>query len=465
MGRHTRTIVGAWREETKRRRALSGKPRRGSETDFLPEALEIVETPPSPFGRLIIWVILLVFGLALAWSWFGRVDIVAVAQGRVVPTGQVQVVEAPETGVVRAIRVRNGDVVAAGDVLIELDSTLASADSGTVDNELGQAELRASIARGVLGFLETGLIRLDMPEGVSEAASEVSRRQLGSRIASYRSNRLLIEDERQQAQAAMQGVIRNIAKLRETLPLLRERMTTYQALTAEGLASRVEALRLQEELITRERDLEIAVGELDQARSAVSAVERRLDLARDELRREALQDLAEAEAARTDRLEAQRKAAMRAQWQTLRAPADGTVVGLQVFTVGEVIETGAPLMTIAPSDRELIVEAMVLNKDVGFVKLGDPVAVKLEAYPFTRYGLIEGELAMISADAIIDERLGLVFPAEVHLSAPYVGEGDLRRAVQSGMNATAEVKTGDRRIIDFVLSPIAKAGSEAGRER
>jgi hemolysin D len=276
---------------------------------------------------------------------------------------------------------------------------------------------------------------------------------------------MLLIEERVRLEAGKKGVLKEISKIKDTLPLMQERMKSYQKLAAEGLAPRVEALRLQEELITRERDLEIAEGRILETDSGIAAAERRLLLLQRQFRRDALAELAEAEAIRSDRKEAMKKALVRNSWQTIRAPVDGTIVGTQVFTIGDVIEPGAPLMMIAPKDQELIVEAMILNKDIGFVRLGDPVAVKLEAYPFTRYGLIDGELTMISADAMVDERMGPVFLAEVKLSQPYVGEGNLKRDIQSGMNATAEVKTGDRRIIDFILSPIAKASSEAARER
>jgi len=465
FGRHMKVIAASWRSETKRRKTLKGTRKRGTETEFLPEALEIVETPPSPFGRLIMWVILLAFVLAILWSIFGRIDIVATAQGRVIPKGQMQTVEAPETGIVKNIYVRNGDSVKAGDILIELDATLASADSGTVDNELRQAYTRAAIAQGLLGYLENGDQRFERPDGISDGVANVSLRQLKSRINAFQAQRLLLLDERNRSDAAQQGVIREIAKIRETLPLMRERMQSYQKLAQEGLAPRVEALRLQEELISREKDLQIAEGRLIETKSALSAANRRLLLASQEFRREALTELAEAEALKSDRLEARKKADIRNSWQTLRAPVDGEIVGTQVYTIGDVIEPGTPLMMIAPKDQELIVEAMILNKDIGFVRIGDEVAIKLEAYPFTRYGLIEGELSMVSADAMMDERLGPVFQAEVILSKPYVGEGELKRDIKSGMNATAEVKTGDRRIIDFILSPISKASSEAARER
>ena len=465
FGHHLKVIGASWRAETKRRKGLKGRRRRGAETEFLPEALEIVETPPSPIGRLVMWVILLAFTLAIVWSIWGKIDIVATAQGRVIPTGQTQTVEAPETGIVKQINVRNGDKVRAGDILLELDATIASADSVAVDNELKQAETRAAIAKGLINFLNNGNIWFKRPEGISDAVSNVSQRQLASRVRAYDEERMLLLEERVRIEATKKGVLKEISKIKDTLPLMQRRMNSYQSLANEGLAPRVEALRLQEELISRERDLEIAQGRVIETDSAIAAADRRLLLLSKQFRRDALTELAEAEAIKSDRQEAMKKASIRNSWQTIRAPVDGTIVGTQVFTIGDVIEPGAPLMMIAPENEELIVEAMILNKDIGFVRVGDPVSVKLEAYSFTRYGLIEGELTMISADAIMDERLGPIFPAEVKLSKPYVGEGNLKRSIQSGMNATAEVKTGDRRIIDFILSPIAKASKEAARER
>ena len=463
--KHIKTIKTAWTEETERRKALKGRRRRGNETEFLPEALEIVETPPSPFGRLIIWVILLAFTLALTWSIFGKIDIVATAQGRIIPKGQTQVVESPETGVVKSIYVRNGTQVKAGDVLLELDARIADADSEAVDNELKQAEVRSAIAKGVIYYLDHEVVRFKAPEDLSSDLAQISSRQLVSRIQAYQEEYMLLSEERERLYSARDSIKMEVAKIKDTMPLMKSRLQSYQDLAREGLAPKVEAMRLEEEMIERERDLQIAKGRIDEANSSIYAADRRMLLLGKELRRDALAELAEAEAIKSDRMEAMKKADIRNSWQTIRAPVDGTVVGSQVFTIGDVIEPGAPLMMIAPYNEELIVEAMILNKDIGFVREGDHVAVKLEAYPFTRYGLIDGKLSMISADAMVDERLGPVFMAEVSLDKPYVGEGELKRSIQSGMNATAEVKTGDRRIIDFILSPIAKASKEAARER
>lgn len=462
---HMKVIRHSWRAETVRRKNLKGVRRRGQETEFLPEALEIVETPPSPIGRLVLWVIMLAFVLAIAWSIWGKIDIVAVAQGKVVPSGQTRTIEAPESGLVRTIHVKNGDTVRAGDILIELDQTISNADTDTVRNERLQASTRAELARGVIRYLERGISRFDAPEGLSEPVRLVSERQLRARISAYNEERMLLGDEENRTKSSRAGIREEISKLTDTLPLQQQRLDSLKQLASEGLAPQMQVLQLEEELITRQRDLRIAKERLAEVDSGVAVSHRRLMLIREQLRRDALGELAEAEALIADREEAEKKALARNDWQTIKAPVDGIVLGLQVFTLGEVVEPGAPILLIAPSDDELIVEAMILNKDIGFVRTGDTVSVKLEAYPFNRYGLVEGTLEIISADAIPDERVGLIFPARISLSKSYVGEGEFRREVQAGMNATAEIKTGDRRIIDFILSPIAKASKEAARER
>jgi len=463
--RHFRVFFAAWKNENKKDKAATGKRKRGMEIEFLPEALEIVETPPSPFGRLILWVILYAFMFALGWSWFGKVDIVAVAQGKVVFIGQTKTLEAPETGIVREIFVKNGDKVGAGDVLIKLDPTIASADSESVRKERQQAELRAAIARGVVKYLDIGVVEFIPPKGTPEHIVKVSERQLQGRIDVYETERAVLLEDIKQAKASRRSLVEEINKLQKLLPLLQSRVDSISNLAAKGFVSRMDAMQLEEELIIRTSEYMVAKERVNEIRATITSSTRKAALLGQQLKRDALTELAEAEAIVAERTEAEKKTAIRNAWQTLRAPVDGTVLSLSVFTVGEVVEAGAPILLIAPQNDELVVEAMILNKDIGFVKEGDEVSIKIEAFPFTRYSLVEGVLDNISADAIADERMGPVYAARITLNDPYVGKGNFRRPLTSGMNATAEVKTGKRRIIDFILSPIAKASHEAGRER
>ena len=455
--KHLKFIGQSWRAETKRRKS-DQKRFTGVETQFLPEALEIVETPPSPIGRLIIWSIMLAFVLAVLWAWFGKIDIVATGQGKIVPAGQIKTVKAPSQGFVREIFVKNGDAVQSGQVLFQMDQSISNSDSDAATSERQRFEARAAVAQGLLTYLDTGRIRFDPPETLTASSARIHRQQLRSRISEY-------EEERRRAEGSKTGLLQEITKLKTTLPQLQERVTSYRALTAEGLAPRIELMRLEEELTTRTYDLQITQSRVEEIDATLAGLNRRIGLASKSLRQSALTDLAEADGARTYQMEEEKKALARDGWQTVRAPVDGTVFGLQVFTTGDVVTAGAPLLSIAPADDELVLDILIMNKDIGFVSIGDPVAVKVEAFPFTRYGLIEGTLSRISADAMVDEQMGPVFSARVTLSEPFVGKENFRRPIASGMTATAEVKTGKRRIIDFILSPIAKAGSEAGRER
>jgi hemolysin D len=202
----------------------------------------------------------------------------------------------------------------------------------------------------------------------------------------------------------------------------------------------------------------------------------------EEFRAQAATELLEAETAKLSRRETATKAQERARLQTLTAPLDGTIVEVAVTTIGERIEAGAPLMTLVPlfgekGGQELVIEALVLNKDVGFIKVGNSAAVKLEAYLYARYGYLKGRVDRIAADAVTDERRGLVFPVRIRVesqtlsrsrsgqSGEKTGKAGQSLTLTPGMAASVEIATGDRRIIDFVLSPIAKATSEAGRER
>ena len=462
--KHLKFIGQSWRAETKRRKS-DQKRFTGVETQFLPEALEIVETPPSPIGRMIIWSIMLAFVLAVLWAWFGKIDIVATGQGKIVPAGQIKTVKAPSQGFVREIFVKNGDAVTSGQVLFQMDQSISNSDSDAATSERQRFEARAAVAQGLLTYLDTGRIRFDPPETLTASSTRIHRQQLASRISEYEEERQVLIEERRRAEGSKTGLLQEITKLKTTLPQLQERVTSYRALTAEGLAPRIELMRLEEELTTRTYDLQITQSRVEEVDATLAGLNRRIGLASKSLRQSALTDLAEADGARTYQMEEEKKALARDGWQTVKAPVDGTIFGLQVFTTGDVVAAGAPLLSIAPSDDELVLDVLIMNKDIGFVNIGDPVAVKIEAFPFTRYGLIDGTLSRISADAMVDEQMGPVFSARVTLSEPFVGKDGAKSAIASGMTATAEVKTGKRRIIDFILSPIAKAGSEAGRER
>lgn len=460
---HWRVLTAAWKAESERRRSDAVDWR---EKAFLPAALEVTETPPSPVGRAVLWTIIGASGVALAWAFMGMVDVVAVAEGRLTTVGRLRSVEAAESGVVRTIAVQEGQRVQAGDVLVELDPTFAAADADSARIELATARLARARAEAILTYLATGRIAFRAPEGADPAAAAAERQVVEARIREYEARIAGLEARHAGARAAALTSQETVARYEETLPLARQQLTARQELERRGLAPRLRVLEQEERYIALSGELAAERHRADEARAQIRMLERERAQAVEAFRGEAAREKAEAEAIVATRTESLTKADQRQALQRLVAPVSGTVHEVSLTTLGEVAEAGQPLVTVVPEGEPLIVEALVLNRDVGFVRAGARTIVKLEAYPFTRHGSLEGAVEHISPDAIVDEGRGLVFPARIRLTRETLRLDDGRRPVlQPGMAATVEVVTGRRRVIDYLLSPVARAVGTAGRER
>ncbi|KSB87933.1 hypothetical protein AS593_18640 [Caulobacter vibrioides] len=463
LSAHARVLVQAWGEESRRRRA--GGARQRVEPGFLPAALEVVETPPSPIGRAISWVIMSAAVGALAWSCWAKVDTVAIAEGRLVPTGRLRSVEPSDPGVVRAIAVREGERVRAGQLLIALDPTVAEADAESAVTELSTAGLTLARANALLSYAAGRGSAVVAPADADANAVEAERQLVAARVQAYEAKRASLGERRAGAEASARQAQAEIVKLQRTLPILQRQLDDQKGLEAKGYGARQKLLQQEQALVAAEQDLIAQQGRLDEARAQVASLGRDVAELREQFVGQAAQERVEAEGLSATRADALRKAEQKRQLQTLTAPVGGVVQAVSVTTLGEVAETGKALVTIVPDGEALVVEALVLNKDAGFVRTGDHAVIKLEAYPFTRYGTLEGEVVQISPDAIVDEKRGLVFPVRVKVSKSQLSVDGRQALLSAGMSASVEIVTGKRRVIDFIWSPVAKTVSEAGRER
>ena len=363
------------------------------ELAFLPAALEVLETPPSPIGRAIGATIIAIFCLALAWAYLGTVDIVAVAPGRIVPSGSTKTIQPFDTGVVRAIHIRDGQSVKAGDALIELDPTMTEAD-------------------------------------VEHAKAELSQKQ-----------------------AERDTIAATISKFEATIPVLEQKVEVRKYLADKALGSKLIYLTDYQELIGQRQDLIVQKSHYREAEAAVVA---------------ATQNVLKAE--------------HRTKLQLLTSPVDGVVQQLAVHTVGGVVTSAQPLLVVVPADARLEIEARVSNQDIGFVRTGQDVEIKVDTFNFTRYGLLHGKVTSLSQDAISrdksqdkDDKTATsskesiaeqsfysarisIDQTQMHVDGSLVNLGP-------GMAVTVEIKTGTRRIISYLLSPVVRYGQEVLRER
>lgn len=463
----------ATRGRFRRRGATAGRPVRpgrpavtGREREFLPAALEIMETPANPAGRALALSLAGFFTIAVAWSVVGRIDIVSVAQGRIFPVGGVKQVQPREIGSVRAIHVADGQHVEAGDLLIELDPTESEADKDQLRRERIEALVEVARLTAFIRGLKGLAPDYSPPEdGIDPAIVSMHRSQLDSDLAAHRAEVAALRAELSRRVADRAAIEAEIAKLEAMIPLLADREASLSKLLKQGHAPKPAWQDAKARLIETRHDLTIQRHRLSEAESGMEAmVEEQSRLTADRMRR-AYGDLAQAQKTLEQSDTALRKVMKREAQHRLRAPASGTVQQLAVHTVGGVVRPAEPLLVIVPDEADLEIRAQVLNKDKGFVVEGQPAEIKLEAFNFTKYGTLDGEVASMSSDAIEDEELGLVYDTRVSLAARTIRADGRDVPLTPGMAVTVEIKTGKRRVIEFLLSPLQRYQDESIRER
>ncbi len=435
------------------------------ENDFLPAALEVVERPVSPTGRLTAKVLLGLMLVSLVWLIVGRVDEVVSAPGKILPSGATKLVQSAGAGVVAAIHVRDGDHVTKGQVLVDLDTTLASAELEQARKALLDDQLEVERNRAVVAVLDGKGLHLNLPEGTPADVVAAQTQLAAAQIAEVNSTMAGYAAARASAQADAQAAAATRAKLDATLPILDREVDAMNKLDANGYAPGMRLLELQRQRRSDLGDRDVAVAQGVRGGAEAHKYAEAMTESRDQARRQALVDLAKAQTDAILKQEEVTKAQRRAGLEHLLSPADGTVQQLQIHTVGGVVEPARTLMVIVPSRGEIEVEAHVLNKDIGFVREGQPAAVKLDAFPFTRYGTVRGTVVSLSRDAVPDPKLGANYIARIRLARGTILVDGKTVPLTSGLGVTVDVRTGNRRIISWLISPIVSTVAQAGRER
>lgn len=443
--------------------------------EFSPPLIRLQESPPSPLGRRVIHVLIGLLAGLLVWSVLGQLDIVAVAEGKLVPHSYLKIVQPAEGGIVKEILVREGEQVAEGQVLMRMDTQLSAADRraleadfyrkrltlARIDAELGQAEFRPEAGASA------GLVR------EVEAQLRANRAALEAALAEERAK---LEKARREMAAAQQ--VR--AKLAETLPHYRAQDAAFEKLSKDGFAGPLMASDKKRERIEKEQEHATQEHVIESARASTAQSEKRLAQIAADNRRQLFAERNEVQG-QVDKLEQERaKQAHREGLLELKASQASVVKDIATHTAGTVVQPGTVLLTLVPKDDLLRAEVWVSNQDIGFVRQGQPVKVKLAAFPFQKYGMVEGTVEHVSADAADGNTQGqqnggavergakaapLTYRALVALKAMRLEQDNELLPLAAGMQATAEILLGRRSVLEYLLSPVQKAWHEAGRER
>ena len=435
--------------------------------EFLPAAEEIVETPAAPLGALVVWLVAFLLVVALAWSYFGRIDIVAVANGKISTEGSTKIIQPTISGVVTSINVHEGQRVKKGDTLLALDKTTAEKDVATVNQSLNAARVERDILRrlAVGGNTDDIINNADLPDETkamlrqfasSQTALSAARQQaVNSTISNYQQQLQFNQQAKNQLETNAQNLKNRKAEIEKQLPN----------------ANPVDKLRLQNELSNIDQRITSADSavlgqnqQLLQSQSALTQAQNQSQTQTAETNSAFNNQIIAAEKRIIELENNLVKARQVLAQTTIAAPVDGTVLSLTVKTIGGVVNAGQQLAQIVPEKVPLYVDAALDNQDVGFVKPGQRVVVKVATYPFQRYGYLEGTVENISPDAIQDDKKGLIYKAKIKLNDDKSSKQNQLKLLP-GMSVSAEITTGQRRIIEFFLDPLMTKADESLKVR
>jgi membrane fusion protein, hemolysin D len=460
--------------------------RSAEELAFLPAALEIVETPPSPAGRAIGICVILIFCIGLAWAAFGQIDIVASAQGRIVPSDRVKVIQPMEIGVVRTLVVEDGQRVKAGDVLLEIDSTINDAEARQARRDLRTTRLDIARLRAALSDSGDPIEAFKPPADADPQQASDQRRFLESQVAEHRAKVGALDRQRQQKEAEVEATAATVAKLEAMIPVLQQRFEIRRHLASQELGSKLQYLEMLQALTEMQQELKVQQNNTRVGEAAAAAIGESRAQAVAEYRRGLFDELGKMVQKENGLAETLVKSEQKAKLQALKAPVDGTVQQLAVHTIGGVVTPSQELMVVVPANSRLEIEANIPNRDIGFIQAGQEAEIKVDTFNFTKYGLIHGHVLSFSQDSIkrpkpsdpakeksassvadTSEPQGqeMVYQARISLEQTDMLIDGKRVQLSPGMAVTAEIKTGSRSVLSYLLSPIQRFHQESMRER
>lgn len=436
--------------------------REREENEFLPAVLEVTETPPSPIARIVLWTLMLMLVAGLLWTIFGHVDEVAIAPGKVIPTGQVKVIQSEYKGVVKAIRAKDGQQVKQGDVLVELDQTISAADL---------AQMRKQVAYYNLELERLQAEQADLPFE-PRVTPEMDPKDVQTQTKLYESrtqeirNRLALSLAKiSEQQAVLVTAEANRRKFADLLVVAKDREARMQKLLDENAVSYFAFLEYQAKRLELEQTLAAQMSEITRVQSSLLQARQEWSTLKAEREKDIAAKMVEDRKQLQAYEEELKKAEQKSRQSIIASPVNGRVAQLAIHTLGGVVTEAQALMVIVPEGTTLEVEAWAANKDIGFLQAGQTAEVKIETFNFQRYGTIDAIVSDISADAKEDKEKGNVYRIVLQLKRQDMEVAGRTVALSPGMTATAEIKIRDKTIIEYFLDPFRKYKSEALRER
>ena len=433
------------------------------EKEFLPAVLEVTETPPSHAARLLTYMIMLMFTVLILWSVLGKVDIIATATGKLMPASNIKTIQTLTDSEIEEIYVQEGQYVKEGQDLIKFNQTEVLANIRRIKNEMRALEI--SIARQKALLTDNPEDTFTYDQDIDEYLVKMHSGLLKSQMTEKAAKIGVLEGQIAKAEKEKETTQAEIDRLAKLLPSVTERIEKKKILVDQKLMARLTFLEQEEELTNLQEQRKVQLKKIAETEANIESLKKELRQYLAEFDKNLMQELTETR----EKLESYQQELIKYEEAlkrtVVKAPLSGYVQQLVYHTKGGVVETAKPIMNLVPEDYKLEAEVMILNKDIGFVRPNQEVEIKIDSFPFTKYGTIKGEVRNISGDAVQDEKLGLIFKSRLTLLDNKIkADGQVVRLIP-GMSVTAEVKTGKRRVIEYLLSPVMKYLNESMRER
>lgn len=432
---------------------------------FKPAIVEIQDEPASPTGRIVAWSICSLILIAIVWSSFAEIDIIATAQGKIVPVGNTKIVQSHIDGTINKIYVKDGDFVKKDDLLLDINSDVYTAEKSALEKSLFAETIKYNRSQAMVNYLENKENKKLETIPNSYLSKEMQVMLFEQEYRDLESNLAMLEDSLTQKKHELDNVKINISNYKKTVALTEIRSKKIQGLLEQKISSEMEFMEFEEKRIKEINDLESLKSKEKQLIANIKELNEKITYAKIENKKKHLVTIEESLNNINRIKEDINKNEVMIRYSRIYSPVSGYIQEMKFHTVGGVLEQAQEILKIVEDKSDIEVEALISSRDIGFIENGMDVAIKVDTFLFTKYGLVHGKITNISGDAINDEKLGLVYKTKIKLNEKFIKVDNRNVQLSYGMSVTSEIKTSKRTVLEFFLSPITKALNESVKER
>lgn len=445
------------------------------------DPLQLIQNnPPSQVGRIVLWAVSILIFALIIWAMLGKLDIIAIAEGKLVPQTLVKIVQPAETGIVKELLVSEGDTVKKGQVIARLDTTLANADKNSINHDLKTQQMQV---RRIEAELAGAPMRSQT--GEDHTLFNQIQNQYQARRKTLFDSLEQEQSQRQKAEQEHQSAIEILNKYEQIAPSLKKTADSFAELEKEGIVSYTTSAEKQRANIENTKNIAAQKASVAALNATIQAQHKKIQQIKSNYQSELQKELTEIRQRIGQLQPTLDKSTYKEGLMELKAPQDGTIKDIATTTVGAVVQPGSVVMTLVPKDEQLYADVAIKNEDVGFVQIGQSVQIKLATYPFQRYGMLKGAITHLSADATElnqaskpdkqnngvgasdnNASITATYKARIKLDQQNLIDAQGKKhQLSAGMQIVAEINQGKRTVMEYLLSPVQKAVDEAGRER